>query len=247
MDITNASLEIVSESFEENSEENVSVILDESQFIKCVGDDDDETNEDLQEYGPGIYTSGEIVDMEEEKELLQIDGSDPNRPIEVMVPNSILHPYQVMHSPYDGKIYVITDNDDTYTTQTIRINSSEEPISKKRDDKRRTTHNEVERRRRDKINTWITMLGKLLPKYKNNDVGDSKNNFESQSKGGILSRACDYIRELKETNKTLDRRVVENKHLLQEVQNLRQLIAQLKKENSYLKNKISEIDDKTGT
>lgn len=56
---------------------------------------------------------------------------DPNRPIEVMVPNSILHPYQVMHSPYDGKIYVITDNDDTYTTQTIRINSSEEPISKK--------------------------------------------------------------------------------------------------------------------
>ncbi|XP_043471178.1 upstream stimulatory factor 2-like isoform X2 [Leptopilina heterotoma] len=221
MDITNASLEIVSESFEENSEEN--------------------------EYGTGIYTSGEIVDMEEEKELLQIDGSDPNRPIEVMVPNSILHPYQVMHSPYDGKIYVITDNDDTYTTQTIRINSSEEPISKKRDDKRRTTHNEVERRRRDKINTWITMLGKLLPKYKNNDVGDSKNNFESQSKGGILSRACDYIRELKETNKTLDRRVVENKHLLQEVQNLRQLIAQLKKENSYLKSKISEIDDKTGT
>ncbi|XP_043470948.1 upstream stimulatory factor 2-like isoform X1 [Leptopilina heterotoma] len=245
MDITNASLEIVSESFEENSEENVSVILDESQFIKC--NDDDETNEDLQEYGTGIYTSGEIVDMEEEKELLQIDGSDPNRPIEVMVPNSILHPYQVMHSPYDGKIYVITDNDDTYTTQTIRINSSEEPISKKRDDKRRTTHNEVERRRRDKINTWITMLGKLLPKYKNNDVGDSKNNFESQSKGGILSRACDYIRELKETNKTLDRRVVENKHLLQEVQNLRQLIAQLKKENSYLKSKISEIDDKTGT
>ncbi|MGH0170880.1 UNVERIFIED_CONTAM: hypothetical protein FKN15_059564 [Acipenser sinensis] len=47
-----------------------------------------------------------------------------------------------------------------------------------RDERRRAQHNEVERRRRDKINNWI-------------------------SKGGILSKACDYIRELRQTNQRL--------------------------------------------
>lgn len=32
-----------------------------------------------------------------------------------------------------------------------------------RDDKRRATHNEVERRRRDKINNWIMKLAKVVP------------------------------------------------------------------------------------
>ena len=32
-----------------------------------------------------------------------------------------------------------------------------------RDEKRRATHNEVERRRRDKINNWIDKLAKMLP------------------------------------------------------------------------------------
>ena len=32
-----------------------------------------------------------------------------------------------------------------------------------RDDRRRATHNEVERRRRDKINNWITKLAKIIP------------------------------------------------------------------------------------
>lgn len=32
-----------------------------------------------------------------------------------------------------------------------------------RDDKKRATHNEVERRRRDKINGWISKLAKIVP------------------------------------------------------------------------------------
>ena len=32
-----------------------------------------------------------------------------------------------------------------------------------REEKRRVTHNEVERRRRDKINNWICRLAKILP------------------------------------------------------------------------------------
>lgn len=102
-------------SFEENSEENVGLVLEESEFISCEADDD-ETNEENSHYTSKIYTTS---------------GTDPNRPIEVMVPNSVLHPYQVMHNPYDGKIYVITENEESFPTQTIRVNSSEEPVSKK--------------------------------------------------------------------------------------------------------------------
>lgn len=35
--------------------------------------------------------------------------------------------------------------------------------SNARDDKKRATHNEVERRRRDKINGWIGKLAKIVP------------------------------------------------------------------------------------
>ncbi|XP_017002362.2 uncharacterized protein Usf [Drosophila takahashii] len=41
--------------------------------------------------------------------------------------------------------------------------SSKLEAYKKRDDKRRATHNEVERRRRDKINSWIFKLKEMLP------------------------------------------------------------------------------------
>ncbi|KAF6204744.1 hypothetical protein GE061_018905 [Apolygus lucorum] len=60
-----------------------------------------------------------------------------------------------------------------------------------RDDKRRATHNEVERRRRDKINNWIVKLGKIMPECKSDS---SKGSYEMHSKGGILAKACDYIK-----------------------------------------------------
>lgn len=51
-----------------------------------------------------------------------------------------------------------------------------------RDERRRVTHNEVERRRRDKINNWISKLGKLLPECEQTTTGDAdiKTNFELQ-------------------------------------------------------------------
>lgn len=48
---------------------------------------------------------------------------------------------------------------DLSMTSNIRMTSGVNP----RDDKRRATHNEVERRRRDKINNWIMRLAKLVP------------------------------------------------------------------------------------
>lgn len=71
--------------------------------------------------------------------------------------------------------------------------------ARKRDDRRRATHNEVERRRRDKINHWIMKLGNIIPADGiPGGALDRPNvtNADGQSKGGILSQACEYVTAL---------------------------------------------------
>ncbi|KAK9511921.1 hypothetical protein O3M35_000481 [Rhynocoris fuscipes] len=101
-----------------------------------------------------------------------------------------------------------------------------------RDDRRRATHNEVERRRRDKINSWIVKLGKIIPDCKQESV---KGSFESQSKGGILAKACNYIAELRESNQRLMSYAKENEHLMLEVDTLAQKCDRLEAENDKLR------------
>lgn len=77
-----------------------------------------------------------------------------------------------------------------------------------KDQKRRATHNEVERRRRDTINTWIDKLGKMLPdsdtsKESSSPGQQTGNKTTAQSKGGILAKVCDYINELNRSNRRL--------------------------------------------
>ena len=55
--------------------------------------------------------------------------------------------------------------------------------AEQRDDRRRATHNEVERRRRDKINNWIVKLSKIIPdctteSAKTGQVGDARVRFQ---------------------------------------------------------------------
>ncbi|XP_030214248.1 upstream stimulatory factor 2 isoform X1 [Gadus morhua] len=66
-----------------------------------------------------------------------------------------------------------------------------------RDQKRRAQHNEVERRRRDKINNWIVSLSQIIPDC---TLDSTKT---GASKGGILSKACDYITDLRKKNQQL--------------------------------------------
>ncbi|KAG7278047.1 hypothetical protein CRUP_010981 [Coryphaenoides rupestris] len=73
--------------------------------------------------------------------------------------------------------------------------------------------------RRDKINNWIVQLSKTIPDC---NVDYTKT---GQSKGGILSKACDYIKELRQSNLklgedigTLDRLKIDNQLLRQEVE-----------------------------
>lgn len=103
----------------------------------------------------------------------------------------------------------------------------------------------VERRRRDKINNWIVQLSKTIPdctldSTKTGQVGFNWSGISLQvtdgaicflfscgllqSKGGILSKACDYIQELRQSNNriaeelnTLDRLRMDNQLLRQEV------------------------------
>lgn len=60
----------------------------------------------------------------------------------------------------------------------------------------------MERRRRDKINNWITKLSKIIPE---STAAEMKGNghYDGQSKGVILAKACEYINELRDTRDKL--------------------------------------------
>lgn len=98
-----------------------------------------------------------------------------------------------------------------------------------RDSNRRTQHNEVERRRRDKINSWIMKLSKLVPDC----AGD--NTKQGQSKGGILAKACDYIMELKSNNQRLSENVNKCERIQVDYEVLRLELDEKKQENLILR------------
>ncbi|KAL4711135.1 hypothetical protein ACJJTC_009506 [Scirpophaga incertulas] len=103
--------------------------------------------------------------------------------------------------------------------------------AKKRDDKRRATHNEVERRRRDKINSWITKLAALVP---NTGLPDAA------SKGGILAKACDHITELTQKQKKMEKLEVENEKLVLEILRLNQELSEVRKENCSMRDQLAD-------
>ncbi|XP_057683460.1 upstream stimulatory factor 2 isoform X3 [Corythoichthys intestinalis] len=102
-----------------------------------------------------------------------------------------------------------------------------------RDERRRAQHNEVERRRRDKINNWIVTLSKIIPDC----------NIDSRtgaSKGGILSKACDYIRELRQNNQRLQDSFKEVERLELDNELLRQQLEELKSDNALLRAQLQQ-------
>lgn len=114
----------------------------------------------------------------------------------------------------------------------VQVETSRPTTVCRRDDKRRATHNEVERRRRDKINNWILKLSKIIPECKQEP---NKGNFEAQSKCGILAKACDYITELRDANQRLVVYAKENEQLVAEVDCLSRRVEELRQENERLR------------
>ncbi|EFA02273.2 Upstream stimulatory factor 2-like Protein [Tribolium castaneum] len=148
---------------------------------------------------------------------------------------------QVLTSNLNGQVYVIGNPNDVFATQagaraiaprSSIIDNSTSVVTniKRRDERRRATHNEVERRRRDKINNWITKLSKIIPE---NTPPDMKGNghYDGQSKGGILAKACEYILELRDNEQKCDLYMKENKQLSQALELLKQKNAALEQEN----------------
>lgn len=97
-----------------------------------------------------------------------------------------------------------------------------------RDERRRATHNEVERRRRDKINTWIMKIAAVVPDCQ---MDQSK---QGTSKGGVLSKALDHIVKLRQDNDRLRENIKEQERVLIENQVLRQQVEKLRQEKSIL-------------
>ncbi|XP_020952860.1 upstream stimulatory factor 2 isoform X3 [Sus scrofa] len=125
-----------------------------------------------------------------------------------------------------GQFYVMMTPQDVLQTGTQRtIAPRTHPYSPKidgtrtpRDERRRAQHNEVERRRRDKINNWIVQLSKIIPDC------NADNSKTGASKGGILSKACDYIRELRQTNQRMQETFKEAERLQMDNELLRQQV-----------------------
>uniref|UniRef100_A0A8D3D5R3 BHLH domain-containing protein n=1 Tax=Scophthalmus maximus TaxID=52904 RepID=A0A8D3D5R3_SCOMX len=103
-----------------------------------------------------------------------------------------------------------------------------------RDERRRAQHNEVERRRRDKINNWIVTLSKIIPDC---NIDSTKT---GASKGGILSKACDYIRDLRQSNQRLQESLKEVERIQVDNELCRQQIEELKNENALLRAQLQQ-------
>ncbi|EPQ16571.1 Upstream stimulatory factor 1 [Myotis brandtii] len=87
----------------------------------------------------------------------------------------------------------------------------------------------VERRRRDKINNWIVQLSKIIPDC------SMESTKSGQSKGGILSKACDYIQELRQSNHRLSEELQGLDQLQLDNEVLRQQVEDLKNKNLLLR------------
>ncbi|XP_076643517.1 upstream stimulatory factor 1 [Halictus rubicundus] len=241
----------IDDSVDENtiSNDNVGVVLEEAEIVDCDTEIDAVTDEDNIRYQICQVNRN---DNGVAYRVVQVEDSQPNNE-EVSIAEPLNNTVQVLTSPINGQLYVLSNSNEVITGDSprtvaprvkLQIDNPQNILTtiKKRDERRRVTHNEVERRRRDKITNWITKLGKLLPDYEQSTIGegDVKTNFELQSKGGILERACEYITELRDVQENLQQSLDENAQLLEEAKTLRQVVSQLRKENSELKIQISK-------
>ncbi|XP_041098232.1 upstream stimulatory factor 1 isoform X1 [Polyodon spathula] len=165
------------------------------------------------------------------------DGTPGTMVTSVQAPDSLLG----QNTP-TGQLYVMMSPQEVLTggnqrsiaPRTQPFNTKSEAPRTTRDDKRRAQHNEVERRRRDKINNWIVQLSKTIPDC---TIDATKT---GQSKGGILSKACDYIQEMRQSNLRLGEELNSLDRLRLDNQLLRQQVEEWKTKNQILRNQLRQ-------
>jgi upstream stimulatory factor len=157
---------------------------------------------------------------------------------------------QVISPSLNGQYYVIGSQDvmgrqiNSRSAQIIDTRSLVRASAKVavRDEKKRATHNEVERRRRDKINGWINKLAKIVPAC-NEDNFKQGHVHQNSSKGGILAKACEYINELRTTNCRLASTLKEHENTAEELAALKRQVSELRRENMMLKQQIGPTEE----
>jgi upstream stimulatory factor len=170
--------------------------------------------------------------------------------------NTASGPFYVMMAPQDIVQAASGGVQRTLVPRSGLVAKLEPGLRVTRDDRRRATHNEVERRRRDKINGWIQQLAHLVPECnaeerRQNELRNllpgsaieiNRNTSEEsqKSKGGILQKACDYIRELQSTNAKMSERVKLSDDLMTELDTLRQQCEELRQENEILRELLQQ-------
>jgi len=177
------------------------------------------------------------------------DSSDAN--IGATNTTALSNVQAVLASPINGQFYVIGNPSDvlgnvgqrTIAPRTGPFAMDQISSLSNKEDKmgtRRATHNEVERRRRDNINNWIMKLSKLIPDC--SQTGDSGGAGgqakQSQSKGGILAKACEFLAEMRNTNQRLAESIKQTEEANQENERLSSQIEQLQQENAVLKQQL---------
>jgi len=162
--------------------------------------------------------------------------------------NTLSNVQAVLASPLNGQFYVIGNPSDvlggmgqrTIAPRTgpfaLESNSSQNQ-KEDRQGTRRATHNEVERRRRDNINNWIMKLGKLIPNLEGSP-DSSSGGKHTQSKGGILAKACEYLSETRNTNQRLVDSLKLNEGISADNERLSSQVEQLQQENALLKQQL---------
>eukprot|EP00116_Pleurobrachia_bachei_P012300 sb/3472562/ len=111
-----------------------------------------------------------------------------------------------------------------------------------REEKRRQTHNEVERRRRDKINSWIHKLAKMVPNCKDElgtKHGQIREHVTLKSKGGILQKTVNFIQELQIAHSQVVERLQEQNQVLVELAKVRESLKRIEQENLLLRSQLS--------
>ncbi|KAG5284087.1 hypothetical protein AALO_G00022820 [Alosa alosa] len=178
-----------------------------------------------------VLAQAEGLDGEASETHYYYPATISNTPTATMVTNVQAPDSLLAQNTPTGQLYVMMSPQDVLSTTT---QSKAEAPRTSRDDKRRAQHNEVERRRRDKINNWIVQLSKTIPDC---TVDSTKN---GQSKGGILSKACDYIQELRQSNARLGEDMDSLDRLRMDNQLLRQEVEEWKSKNQILRGQLRQ-------
>jgi len=182
-----------------------------------------------------VLAQAEGLDGEAAETHYYYPATISNTPAATMVTNVQAQDSLLTQNTPAGQLYVMMSPQDVLSTTT---QSKAETPRTSRDDKRRAQHNEVERRRRDKINNWIVQLSKTIPDC---SVDSTKNGqVNNASKGGILSKACDYIQELRQSNARLGEEMDSLDRLRMDNQLLRQEVEEWKAKNQILRGQLRQ-------